>query len=62
MSSTFLTFIGHMPLGKAFSFGRSGILLGTERKPEVACDEAINEICGDDFSWSLRAVFIYVVL
>jgi hypothetical protein len=32
------------------------------KKLEFVSDEAIYEICADDFSWSLRAVFTYVVL
>jgi hypothetical protein len=31
-------------------------------KPEVVCDEEINEIFSDDFSWSLRAAFTHVAL
>jgi hypothetical protein len=31
--STFLTLTGHTPSWKAFSFGRSGALLGKEKKP-----------------------------
>jgi hypothetical protein len=42
-----------MPLGKAS--GRLDILFGDRKKPEVFYYETINEICDDDFSWSLRA-------
>jgi 3-deoxy-D-arabino-heptulosonate 7-phosphate (DAHP) synthase class II len=58
--SIFLTFVGHLPLVKAFRF--VGQFVWDRKKPEVVCDEAINEISGDDFSWSLRAIFRHVVL
>jgi hypothetical protein len=45
LMSVFLTFIEHLPLGKAFSFGSSDILFGTQKKLELVCNEAINEIC-----------------
>jgi hypothetical protein len=59
MSFNVLTFIGHVPLGKALAFGRSDILFRSEKTLEIVCDEAINETC-DDF-WSLGAVFTHVV-
>jgi hypothetical protein len=62
LMSIFLTFIGHLPLGKAYSFGRFKYFVWDKKKPEVVCDEAINEICVDDFSWSLTAVFTHVIL
>jgi hypothetical protein len=37
-------------------------LIWERKKPEVVCDEALNEICGDDFSLSLKPVFTHAVL
>lgn len=49
-----------MLFGKAFSFDRFSTLFETEKKPEVVCDETVNEVCGDDFR-TLRGVFTHLV-
>jgi hypothetical protein len=62
MLSVFFIFIGYIPLGKAFSLRRWGVLFRTARSLKLICDEAINEISSADFCWYLRAVFTHVVL
>jgi hypothetical protein len=58
---SFWRLLGTWYYGRLFVWFRFGFV-SDRKKPEVVCDEVINETCGDNFFWSLRAVLTRAVL
>jgi hypothetical protein len=59
LSFTFLTLTRHIGTRKALWFGMWGILFGTEISLKILCDEATNEVRGNDVASSLRDLFTH---